>query len=132
MRVSDIDQYVLLREKFLNEKAELEARLEKINAALAGGSTGRKRGRKGGRKAAAAKPAATKRKGRRRARNAMPLKEAVLQVTAKGPLDKKTILAGLEKVGYKFTAKNPMNSLNTMLYSDKVFKNFGGKFGPAK
>jgi hypothetical protein len=46
-------------------------------------------------------------------------------------LSKPEILETIAKTGYKFTAKNPMNSLNTLLYSDKAFKNTGGKFGPA-
>jgi hypothetical protein len=52
-------------------------------------------------------------------------------VTKAKPLSKPEILTAVSKSGYVFTAVNPMNSLNTLLYSDKAFKNHGGKFGPA-
>lgn len=61
----------------------------------------------------------------------MSLPEAVLQVTAKKPLSAKEIVAAVQKVGYKFSTNNPMNSTRTMLYTNKKFKNNGGKFGPA-
>ncbi len=130
MRSSDIKKYVSLRDAFVKEKADLEARLAEINAALGGGDTSvsKGRGRKPGRAAASAK---VKRRGKR-ARNAISLKDAVLKVTAKKPLGRKEILDGVVKAGYKFTAKNPLNSLNTLLYTTKGIKNFGGKFGPEK
>ena len=61
----------------------------------------------------------------------MSLKEAVLTVTKAKPLSKPDILAAVAKLGYQFTAKSPMNSLNTLLYTDKQIKNSDGKFGPA-
>ncbi|MCI0534319.1 MAG: winged helix-turn-helix domain-containing protein [Verrucomicrobiales bacterium] len=61
----------------------------------------------------------------------MSLKAAVTQVTEDKALTKAEILAAIKKLGYKFTAKDPVNSLNTVLYSKKAFKNQGGKFSPA-
>ncbi|MFO1458724.1 MAG: hypothetical protein U1G08_04895 [Verrucomicrobiota bacterium] len=60
----------------------------------------------------------------------MSLAEAVLTVTKAKPLSKPEILTAIGKLGYKFTAKSPLNSLNTFLYSNKGIKNYDGKFGP--
>ncbi len=130
MRSSDIKKYVSLRDALVTEKADLEARLVEINAALGGGETvaPKRRGQKPGRPAVAGKKI---RRGKR-AKNTIGLRDAVLTVTAKKPLGRKEILDAVVKLGYTFTAKNPLNSLNTLLYTAKGVKNFGGKFGPAK
>ena len=38
----------------------------------------------------------------------------------------------VKKIGYKFTTKDPLNSLNMVIYSSKAFKNLGGNFAPVK
>ncbi len=123
MKRDPLKQYVALRESLLKRKATLEAELAKIYAALGESS------------ASAAVPSAAVRAaktGRKRAKNSLSLKAAALQVIAEKPLTKPEILKAVAKLGYEFTAKDPMNSLNTLLYSDKAFKNEGdGKFGPA-
>ena len=53
------------------------------------------------------------------------------RATKAKPLSKPDILVAVEKAGYVFSAKSPMSSLNTLVYSDKSFKNVDGKFGPA-
>lgn len=132
MKRDPLKQFVVLRESLLSRQAELQAELKSINEALgvAGVAVA----------AAAAVPAAAgKRRGRapgtrgggRRAKNSLSLKEAVLTVTKAKPLAKPEILTAVAKLGYKFAAKDPMNSLNTLLYTDKQIKNHGGKFGPA-
>ena len=132
MKRDPLKQFVVLRESLLSRQAELQAELKSINEALgvAGVAVA----------AAAAVPAAAgKRRGRvpgtrgggRRAKNSISLKEAVLTVTKAKPLAKPEILTAVAKLGYKFAAKDPMNSLNTLLYTDKQIKNHGGKFGPA-
>jgi len=126
MRIDKLKQYVSLRQDLLDEKSRIESRLDEITAALAaqgGAGTTAKRTR-------------IARRGRRRsfkrAKNEMSLKEAVLRVTKSRPLTKAEILSAVRKTGYKFTAKAPLNSLNTLLYGSKNFKNHGGgKFGPA-
>jgi hypothetical protein len=62
--------------------------------------------------------------------NPAPLKAMVLQVTKKKPLTRQEILAAVQKAGYKFVAKDPLNSLSVLLYTAKEIKNFGAKFGP--
>lgn len=66
----------------------------------------------------------------KRAKNALSLREAVLTVTKDKPLTKQEILEAVGKLGYVFSAKDPMNSLNTFLYTDKGIKKADGKFGP--
>ena len=123
MKSDSVEQFVSLRSALLKEKAALEARLARIQNALAG-------------RAAAPAPTPAKRRGRppgrRRAKNTMSKTAAILKATAAKPLPKAEILEAVKKLGYKFTAKNPMNALSATLYADKRIKNFGGKFGPAK
>lgn len=124
MKRDPLKQYVSLRDSLLKRKATLEAELEKINAAL-------------GEAGPVAAPVAKARvkaapAGRKRAKNSISLKAAVSQVLADKALTKPEILKAVTKLGYEFTAKDPTNSLNTLLYSDKSFKNQGdGKFALA-
>ena len=114
MKVDKLRQFVALRESLLREKTELEARLVQINKALGEQTVSRSSG---------LPP---------RVDNKMSLKEAVQKVTSVRPLTKPEILKAIEKIGYRFAAKDPMNSLNVVLYTKGNFKNQGGKFGPLK
>ena len=126
MRVSQNDRlqrYLASLDELRTEKAELESRLEKINQALAG-SPAAGRGGKG-----AGPGRRTGRGGRRR--NGLSLRAAVAQVTKSRPLAKGEILEAVRKLGYKFATKDPMNSLNAMLYAPaNRFRNQDGKFSP--
>ena len=55
----------------------------------------------------------------------------VLEATKNKPLTRQEILDAVLNAGYKFVAKDPLNSLSTLLYTAKEIKNFGGKFGPS-
>ncbi len=119
MKQINVGQYVALREALLKEKAELEARLEDISRALGGGGTITARAKPG------PKPRVTRGK---RAKNEMSMKEATVKALAGKALTRQETLDAVQKLGYKFTAKSPLNSLSTLLYSDKSFKNTDGKF----
>ncbi len=122
MKRDPLKQYVSLRDSLLKRKATLEAELAKINAAL---------GEAGPVVAPVAKAKAAP-ASRKRAKNSLSLKSAVSQVLTDKALTKPEILKAVTKLGYEFTAKDPTNSLNTLLYSDKSFKNQGdGKFALA-
>ena len=71
---------------------------------------------------------------KKRVENEMSLKDAVLKVLGVGSMPKEQILAGVLKLGYKFNAGKPINSLNTLLYGSKnpKFKNKDGAFSVAK
>lgn len=136
MKRDPLKQFVALRDALLKRKQVLEVELQHINRALAvQGSGVAAAPAPVAATAPAGRPAKVKRAGRKvrgkRARNTVSLKEAVMGVTKSKPLSKPEILTAVSKSGYVFTAVNPMNSLNTLLYSDKAFKNHGGKFGPA-
>lgn len=142
MKNDKLKQFVSLRAQLMKDKAELESRLAEINKALGAVSavsapaakpTGAvRRGRPPGSSAVvAADSKAVVRRGGARPKNAMSLKEAVLTVTKSKPLSRPDILKAVLALGYKFKTKDPLNSLGTLLYSDKAFKNNGGIFGPA-
>lgn len=112
MKRDPLKQFTALRESLSKRKAVLEAELARINAALGSTQT-------------------TISGSRARVRNSQSLKEAVLAATKSKPLTKHEILEAVAKLGYRFSAKDPINSLNTLLYTDQSIKNHGGKFGPA-
>lgn len=118
MKRDPLKQFTSLRESLSKRKAVLEAELARINAALGVASAAAASTSTGGGRAV-------------RAQNSMSLKQAVLAATKAKPLSKPEILEAVAKLGYQFSAKDPMNSLNTLLYTDKQIKNHGGKFGPA-
>ena len=120
-----VKQFVALRAALAQEKARLETRLAEINRALGEGAPARTVTQ------SASAPAGPR--GRRsRASNTMSLKEAVTRVTRNKPMTRPEILEAIKKIGYKFTAKDPMNSLNVTLYTKGNFKNDNGKFSPLK
>ena len=118
MKNDSIKKYLTLQESLRREKATLETRLAQIQEALAG--------------SASSVAARGDMKTRRRARNEMSLKQAVSEATRKKALSKQEILDEIQRMGYRFTAKDPINSLNTVLYTNKQFKNLDGKFTPAR
>jgi hypothetical protein len=118
-----LQRYLASLEELRAEKAELEARLEKIEEALAG-SPGSVKGARRGR-------TARRGGGRRGRRNGLSLRAAVTQATRNRPLSKAEILEAVQKIGYKFATKDPLNSLNAMLYAPaNKFRNQNGKFSP--
>ena len=117
MKTDKLKEFRSLKKNLLKEKAQLEARLQEINDVLAEGVAG----------ALPDMPA-----GRKRYKNEMTLKEAVMKVTAKKPLPKEDIIAAVTKLGYRFSGRDPINRLNVLLYGkDPKFKNDKGRFSPA-
>jgi hypothetical protein len=111
MKSDSLKQFIALRTSLTQEKARLESRLAEINRALG--------------QASASVPRSIQAPAAGRASNALSLREAVTQVTKDKALTKKQILEGIAKIGYKFTARDPMNSLNVALYTPGHFKNNG-------
>src|SRR5262245_6425128 len=136
-------RYSPFRSQLLGEKESLVERIARIDEALRvlDGLAGSRPGRKPGRRASVARVAraaavAGRRRGRRggkRARNELSLREAMLKAMGSSSLTKPEILAGVQKLGYKFSGPNPMNSINVQLYTKGLFKKRPGKrFTPAK
>ena len=119
MSIDSLTQYLKLQQALLKERAALQARLAQVEQAL------------GVTPAAAAAPAPAARKALTRFGNPMSLKTAVVKVTTGHPLTKPEILAAIKKIGYRFSGKDPMNSLSVVLYTRKQFKNDKGHFSPA-
>lgn len=124
-----LKQYVALRSGLIAEKAALEARLKEINKALDGvaskGSPAKgSEATRGGRPPSEPKALKPGRRTRKRARNEASLKDAAVAVLAGGKsLSRKDLLQAVTDSGYKFTAKDPLNSLSALIYSaKKVFK----------
>jgi hypothetical protein len=124
MKKSDsLAKYIKLRDQLLSERNDVEQRLKQLNIAL------------GQMNSVSIADAAESRKKTRRPRSALSLRSAVTQVTEKVARTKPEILEAVEKLGYKFAGKNPINSIGVILYGKpKHFKNENGKFsyvGPA-
>jgi aspartate aminotransferase-like enzyme len=118
MKTASVKQFMALRSALEQEKKKLEARLKEIRIALDGVASA-----SGGR---GLTPTS-------RAVNALSLREAVAEVVRAKPLNKLEILDAVASIGYKFTARDPMMSLNTLLYTPGNFKKHpGGKWGPLK
>ena len=68
------------------------------------------------------------RRGRGRAAGGLSLRDAVLRV-ATTPLTKEEILQRVQSLGYRFSTKNPLNSLGVILYGrNPKFRNESGRF----
>ena len=118
----DIRRYLSLRDSLLKEKTDLEVRLQQITQALGQAATGASIGI-----TRSTSPSSATRRGRRRA-GGPSLRDAVLQV-ATTPLTKEEILQRVQASGYRFSTKNPLNSLGVILYGrNPKFRNEGGRF----
>ena len=126
MKSDILKQYVDLRNSLEQERSELETRLREIEAVLGGtmeiapptALTAPEP------KVPAPAPARS-----RRLKNPMSLREAIIQVTSKKPLTKQEIRDAVERLGYRFTGKDPMNSIEVVLYGKKFVRK-DGKFSP--
>ena len=123
MKTDKLKQYISLHQTLLRERAVLENRLAQIDRALGQNTVGN--GKAAGK---APRPSVSA----KRAKNPLSLKAAVVKATSAKALTKPEILAAIKKLGYRFTAKDPTNSLNVVLYTKGQFKNQSGKFSPAK
>jgi hypothetical protein len=119
-----VKQFVTLRDELIKEKAQLEAQLAAINRALGDSSASTD-------PSTSPAPQPT-RASKNRGSNSLTLRQAVTQVLTGQSLTKREILTGVEKLGYRFEASDPMNSLNAFLYSNKKsFRNENGKWALA-
>lgn len=118
MKIDNLEQYINVREALIQEKAELEARLSRIQEALgevAETATTSTQNRQ------RQQPAAASHGGPRRGRppvgGGQSLREVVASVLQNStPLTKQEVLERVVRTGYKFTTKNPLNSLGVILY----------------
>ena len=119
MKTDILTQYISAHKALLNEKTQLEARLQQITQVLTG--------------APAALTVAPKPTARvfQQTEKPLSLKAAVLKATTGHPLTKLEILAAIQKLGYRTTSKHPLGLLDNLLYGkNPKFKNDNGKFSP--
>ena len=130
MKHDPLTQYISLRDALVREKAELEQRLREISQAL-GSDQGP------GNTAAATStpstpPAATPAfSGRRggRGNNSLSLREAVIEALSEQSLSRREIIVAVQRLGYRFASKDPLNSLGMVLYGKNPrFRNIDGRY----
>jgi hypothetical protein len=118
MKKDVLQEYMSLQTALQREREELVGRLRQIEEVLGQSSFG-----------AIAQPRRVGRRGR--GINAMSLKDAVLQVTSLRPMSKQEVYEAVQKIGYRFGGKDPLNSLGVVLYGKNPrFRNEGGRFSP--
>lgn len=125
MKQTSIKQFLKLHSQLTQEHAYIIGRLKEVEEALGSFETvaqspavveGKRRGPKPGSK--------------RKIKNEMSLKDAVVKVLGKSMLTKEQILAAVQKTGYRFRTKTPLNTLTVVLYGKSPkFKRQDGKFG---
>jgi len=118
MKKDVLQEYISLQAALHREREELVGRLRQIDDVLGqpspfGSGAGPRVGRRG------------------RGVNNMSLKDAVLRVTATRPMTKQEVYDAVQKLGYQFGGKDPLNSLGVVLYGKNPrFRNDGGRFSP--
>lgn len=128
-----VKQYLQLRTKLAEEKSRVEARLQEINQALGQSGAAEQSKRPAGAGSAIPSRTELRTRSRKRIKNSMPLRAAIVKVTSEKPLTKPEILTAVQKLGYKFGTNKPMLSINPILYGDNPkFKRNGGKFRAGK
>ena len=120
-----LKDYAALRLSLETERTKIIARLQAINAAL-----GSAPAPSAAPAVAEGKPAKVKRAPY--AKNELTLREAIQKVTIRKALTKDEIYEAVKKLGYVFTTKKPLNSINALIYGKRPkFKNSDGKFSAA-
>jgi hypothetical protein len=121
MRVDPLTQFTHLRRQLIQERAQLETRLAKLNELLApnGGAATNSNSSLMHRI----------RQDSRRVRNKMSLRETVAMALVKGPLSRKQLVHAVKDLGYVFRTDDPLNSMGVILYAkDSPFKRKDGLF----
>lgn len=108
-----LKQYMSLRDALVEERTKLKARIANIDKLLGEAIKFEDSGVQQPQPGTVAEPP-------KRVRNPISLRDAVVKLLAERPMTKKEILERLRVMGYQFTAKNPMNSLNALMYGRQV------------
>lgn len=129
--------YALLRSNLIAEKSEVEARIRDINNAIGGVTTPsntettstKRRGRPANTDKAKSVTSSGPTPRRGRSTSGASLKVAAIAALKGGKtLSRQDLLIAVVDGGYKFAAKNPLNSVSTLVYSNKkIFKVKSGK-----
>src|SRR6185503_5606267 len=115
MKTDLLQQYITLRSSLERQREEIVARLRQIEDVLGSlaPSTLRGSGKRG------------------RGGNPMPLRDAILRVTAHRGMTKQEIYEAVKRLGYRFTTKDPFNVIGVVVYGKNPrFRNDNGRFSP--
>ena len=132
MKVDTLKVFAKLQDALVAEKSMIEGRLEKINALLGRHSFAPSEPHDGRFPGSVSTNGGMRRKYRRGPRAGMSLREAIAQATAHRPLTKPEILDAVKNLGYVFTTKRPLASINTTLYTGGYFQQQSGRYSPTK
>src|SRR5256885_747570 len=113
MRNDITQQFVTLQRQLTSEKKGIEARLRQINEALGEISANAPAPAPAPAPAVSAAPVWG---GGGRPGGGASLRTLVLEALKEGPKTKEEVLATVKKRGFKFTSKDPLNSLGVILY----------------
>ena len=123
MKNDSLANYLKLRSDLLKERSQIERRLEQINKALGGSTEASYEADEPVASSSSHTPASRTR------RNKVSLKKLVTQMLSEKSLTKEELLKAVVATGYKFSTKNPLNSMGVILYGkDPKFRNVDGKF----
>lgn len=135
MTIDNLQQYVQLRRELTRERDELSRRLAQINEAL--GAVPASQAAPSQEVAVKAapvskpspKPIRSAAPAGGRAASGASLRELVIEVLSSGPKTKEEVLDLVQKRGYRFQTKDPLNSLGVILYGkNPKFGRVDGKF----
>ena len=113
MRTGSLQEFIKLRRQLTQEKESLAQRLAQINEALGAMPLP---SLSAGQGAAGRGSSQTARPGRRAAGSGPSLRELVIEALRESPKTKEEVLSAVQKRGYRFQTKDPLNSLGVILY----------------
>ncbi len=123
MKNDSLANYLKLRSDLLKERNQIERRLEQINKALGGSQEASYE------EDEPVTSSSSHTSASRTRRNKVSLKKLVTQMLSEKSLTKEELLKAVVATGYKFSTKNPLNSMGVILYGkDPKFRNVDGKF----
>lgn len=121
MKNDSLANYLKLRSDLLKERTTIERRLEQINKALGGSQ---EVSFEDDQPVSSSQTTTS-----RTRRNKVSLKKLVIQMLSERAMTKEELLKAVTSTGYKFSTKNPLNSMGVILYGkDPKFRNVDGKF----
>jgi len=130
MRIDNLQQFVKLRRELTQEKEELSRRLAQINEALGEiSSTSSSAAQAVPGQARQVQRGQIRRAGRQPSGGGTSLRELVIQVLREGSKTKEEVLQAVQRRGYRFQTKDPLNSLGVILYGkNPKFGRVDGRF----
>jgi len=122
-KIDTLERFELLQRELVQERAELQKRLAKLNRVLGANEPAAPLVPKA--QPQASPPALGGEK--------LGMREAIQQATASQPLTIREVVAAIKNLGYRFKSSDPYNSVGAYLYGKagrEYFKKIGKTFAP--